>query len=104
MRACVVRGGCHTWGGELKRSQVHTLELPFLGLVAENITSKDRFLLPSHGRDQEEALRSKVKVESRTPTAGAHSFGAVCPGASCLISLCIIFLLFIYLTESLRIQ
>lgn len=46
----------------LTHSQVNTLELSFLGLVAESVMSKDLFLLPSsHGRDGEEALRPRVK-------------------------------------------
>lgn len=46
----------------MTHSQVNTLELPFLGLVAESVMSKDLFLLPSsHGRDGEEALRPRVK-------------------------------------------
>lgn len=57
MRACVVRGGCHIWGGELKCCQVHTLELPFLGLVAESITSKDRFLLMVETRKRHLGLK-----------------------------------------------
>lgn len=48
-------------GYALTHSQVNTLELPLLGLVAESGMSMDLFLLPSHGRDGEEALRPRVK-------------------------------------------
>lgn len=72
MRACVVRGGCHIWGGELKRSQMHTLELLFLGLVAESITrivSSFLFMVETRKRHLGLKLRLRAGPPQLEPTA-----------------------------------